>query len=245
MIEFADDAIVLRTYTSGEADRVAVLWTREHGKLRVLAKGARKTSSRLGGSLETLAHVGVDLIQGRGERYIVRHVVHRERYATLRADYDRIAAGYAVVEVANAIPAEDVADEGIFELLRRVLVTLDDPNFRPGLVPASFFLRLLAYDGSAPVFDACVNCGRREPLVAFDAAIGGCLCPQCRSGRPLSPDALELLRRITGGDLAAVLRAEEPPGAGEVASLAHEAVELHFGRRLRATHVAPPRDRGR
>ncbi len=245
MIEFADDAIVLRTYTSGEADRVAVLWTREHGKLRVLAKGARKTSSRLGGSLETLAHVGVDLVQGRGERFVVRHVVHRERYATLRADYDRIAAGYAVVEVVNAIPAEDVADEGIFELLRRVLVALDDASFHPGLVPASFFLRLLAYDGSAPVLDACVNCGRGESLVAFDAATGGVLCSQCRSGRPISSDALALMRRITGGDLAAVLRAGDEPGAGEVASLAQEAVELHFGRRLRASRVAPPRDAGR
>ena len=245
MIEFADDAIVLRTYTSGEADRVAVLWTREHGKLRVLAKGARKTSSRLGGSLETLAHVGVDLVQGRGERCVVRHVVHRERYATLRADYDRIAAGYAVVEVVNAIPAEDVADEGIFELLRRVLVALDDASFHPGLVPASFFLRLLAYDGSAPVLDACVNCGRGESLVAFDAATGGVLCSQCRSGRPISSDALALMRRITGGDLAAVLRAGDEPGAGEVASLAQEAVELHFGRRLRASRVAPPRDAGR
>ena len=245
MSEFADDAIVLRTYTAGEADRVAVLWTREHGKLRVVAKGARKATSRLGGALETLAHVRIDLVQGRGERYIVRHVAHRERYATLRADYDRIAAGYAVVEVANAIPAEDVADEGIFELLRRVLVTLDDATFHPGLVPASFYLRLLAYDGSAPVLDACVNCGRPGPLIAFDAATGGALCAQCRSGRPLSGDALALLRRITGGDLAAVLRDVDPPGAGEVASLVHEAVELHFGRRLRASRVAPPREAGR
>ncbi len=245
MNELVDDAIVLRTYPSGEADRIAVLWTREHGKLRVLAKGARKTTSRLGGSLETLAHVGVDLVQGRGERYIVRHVVHRERYATLRGDYDRIAAGYAVVEVVDAIPAEDVADEGIFELVRRVLTTLDDPSYHPGLVPASFFLRLLAYDGSAPVLDACVNCGRPEPLVAFDAAIGGALCSQCRSGRPLSSDALGLMRRIAGGELAAVLRTASPVGAGEVAALAHEAIEMHFGRRLRASRVAPPSSPGR
>ncbi len=245
MRELADDAIVLRTYASGESDRIAVLWTREHGKVRVLARGARRSTSRLGGALETLAHVGVDLVQGRGERYIVRHVVHRSRHTTLRGDYDRLAAGYAVVEAVDAIPAEDVADEGIFDLIARVLTALDDPTYRPDLVPASFFLRLLAYDGSAPVLDACVSCGREEPLVAFDAAVGGVLCAQCRSGRALSSDGLSLLRRIAGGDLATVLREVDPVGAGEVAALAHEAVEQHFGRRLRASRVAPPGGVGR
>lgn len=239
MKELADDAIVLRTYRSGEADRVAVLWTRDHGKVRVLAKGARKPTSRLGGALESLAHVGVDVIEGRGGRYIVRHVVHRDRYTTLRGDYDRLTAGYSVVEAVDAIPSEDVADANIFHLLRRVLTTLDDQSYHPALIPASFFLRLLALDGSAPVLDECVTCGRAGPLVAFDAVVGGVLCAQCRSGHALSGEGLVLLRRIAGGDLGAVLRESSPPGAGEVSALAHGAIEQHFGRQLRASRVAP------
>ncbi|MGH9020308.1 MAG: recombination protein O N-terminal domain-containing protein, partial [Acidimicrobiales bacterium] len=70
MREFSDDAVALRAYRSGEADRIVVLWTREHGKVRVLAKGARKATSRLGGSLEALAHVRVDLVATRGELYV-------------------------------------------------------------------------------------------------------------------------------------------------------------------------------
>ena len=116
MWEIEDDAVVLRTYKSGESDRVVVLWTREHGKVRVIAKGIRKTTSRLGGTLEALAYVHVDLVRTRGEFYIARHVEHRERLATLRSSYERINAGYAVVEVVDAIPSDDVADEGIFEL---------------------------------------------------------------------------------------------------------------------------------
>ncbi len=92
MIEIDDDAVVLRTYKSGEADRVVVLWTRHHGKVRVLAKAARKTTSRLGGTLETLAYVNVDLVKTRGEFYVARHVRHRERLATLRSSYERISA---------------------------------------------------------------------------------------------------------------------------------------------------------
>jgi DNA repair protein RecO (recombination protein O) len=238
--EFQDDAVVLRTYKSGESDRVVVLWTREHGKVRVFAKGVRKTTSKLGGTLEALAYVRVDLTETRGDFYVARHVAHREHLATLRSSYDRINAGYAVVEVVDAIPSDDVADEGIFELLVRVLLTLDNEEFEPALVPASFFFKLLAHDGSGPVVDVCVNCGREGPLIFFDAQVGGTLCANCRSGQPLSTDALTLIRRILGGDLARVLQEVAPPGGGEVMTLAQDSIEQHFGRRLRAGRSSPP-----
>ena len=240
MKELRDDAVVLRTYKSGEADRVVVLWTRTHGKVRVIAKGARKTSSRLGGSLETLGYVDVDLVRTRGDFYVARHVAHRERLVNLRGEYARIVAGYAVVEVVDAIPSEDVGDEDVFDLLVRVLVALDNLEYQPTLVPASFFFKLLALDGSTPVLDECVNCASPGPLVAFDAATGGTLCANCRAGTAVSAPALELIRRILGGDLAAVLREREPRAGAEVAALAHEAIEAHFGRRLRAVRSAPP-----
>ncbi|HEY5266459.1 MAG TPA: DNA repair protein RecO [Acidimicrobiales bacterium] len=240
MREISDEAVVLRTYKSGESDRVVVLWTRQHGKLRVLAKGVRKTSSRMGGTLETLAHVTVDLVKTRGEFYIARHVQHKTRLATLRSSYLRISAGYAVVEAVDAIPSDGVPDEEIFELLTRVLATLDDESFDPALVPSSFFFRLLALDGSEPVVDVCVNCGRAGPLVAFDAQIGGTLCDECRQGVTLSNDALVLIRRMVGGDLASVLREESPRGSGEVTAIAQESIEVHFGRRLRAPQASAP-----
>ena len=240
MKEFQDDAVVLRTFKSGEADRVVVLWTREHGKVRVFAKGVRKTTSKLGGTLEALAYVRVDLAETRGDFYVARHVSHREHLSTLRSSYERINAGYAVVEVVDAIPSDDVADEGIFDLLTRVLTTLDHAEFEPALVPASFFFKLLAHDGSEPVVDSCVNCGSPGPLVAFDAHVGGTLCANCRSGLSMSSDALQLIRRIMGGDLAAVLREVSPAGAGEVTALAQEAIEQHFGKRLRAARSSAP-----
>jgi len=238
--EIHDDAVVLRTFKSGEADRVVVLWTRHFGKVRVLAKGVRKTTSRLGATLETLAYVNVDLVKTRGEFYIARHVAHKERLSTLRGSYSRISAGYAVVEAIDAIPSDGVGDEAIFDLLTRVLLTLDDEAYDPALIPASFFFRLLALDGSEPVVDACVNCGRFEPLVAFDAGVGGTLCDNCRQGLSLSREALTLIRRMLGGDLASVLREPPPAGAGEVMAIAQEAIEGHFGRRLRSPGAVAP-----
>ena len=240
MKEFRDDAVVLRTYKSGESDRVVVLWTKNYGKVRVLAKGIRKATSRLGGNLETLAYVNVDLVKTRGEFYIARHVSHPQRLTTLRSSYARINAGYAVVEVVGAIPSDDVADEAIFDLLTKVLLTLDDESHDPTLVPTSFYFKLLSLDGSGPVVDECVNCGRDVPLVAFDAQVGGALCGDCRSGVSMSSDALTLIRRIVGGDLAGVLRGDVPPGAGEVMAIALDAIEEHFGKRLRASRSTPP-----
>ena len=240
MREIEDDAIVLRTYKSGESDRVAVLWTRQHGKVRVLAKGIRTFTSRLGGTLEALAYVRVHLVQTRGDFYIARQVQHRERLTTLRGDYERINAGYAVVEVVDAIPSDDVADEEIFDLVSRVLLTLDDPSIDPSLVPTSFYFRLLALDGSSPVVERCVNCASEGPLVAFDAQVGGTLCASCRSGHSLSGDGLALIRRIIGGELATVLREVSPSGSGEVMMIAQDSIEQHFGRRLKvARSVAP------
>jgi len=237
--EVRDEAVVLRTYRLGESDRIVVFWGRESGKMRSIAKGVRKPGSKIGGGLEPLAHVDVYLAQGRGDLRIVRQATHRSRFAVVKASFDRINAGYAIVEAVDAIPADDVPDEAIFTMLVRALETLDREEFFPTLVPAAFFLKLLAHDGSEPVVDFCVNCQSPGPLVAFDAANGGTTCAQCRTGRSLSAGALSLLRRLCGGDLASVLREENPPAGGEVAALAQESLERHFGKRLKVARSTP------
>jgi len=80
----------------------------------------------------------------------------------------------------------------------------------------------------------CASCGEPDDLVSFDLMEGGVLCQQCRRGRRLSPDALDLLRRILGGSLGEVLAGDPPPGADEVAALATDAMEAHLERRLRS-----------
>lgn len=232
MNDLRDEAVVLRGYRSGEADRVVVLWTREHGKVRAIAKGVRKPTTKIGGGLEPLAHVSIFLATGKGLA-IVRQVEHLGRYPTLHGSFERLTAGLALIEAVDAIPVDDAGDVAIFDLLVRALATLDDARFLPALVPAGFYLRLLALDGSDPILDVCAHCGSIGPLVAFDAAVGGVLCASCRSGRPLSEPGLALLRRLAQGQLAEVLAEGSPPGAAEVTMLTHEAIERHFGRRLK------------
>lgn len=242
--EFRDEGVVVRTYRSGEADRVSVVWTREHGKIRVLARGARKASSKIGGALDVLSHVDLAVVSSRGGFYIATNVRHRNHFEEIRHDLDRLQAGYVILEAVDQLPGVDeVVDDAFFDLLVRVLEALAREEFSPALIPSSFFLRLLAHDGSAPVLDQCVECGRTDGLVAFNIEVGGVLCAGCRSGTSLSGDALVLLRRIVEGDLAGVLREASPAGAREVAALTLASVESHFGRRLRTTRdtgSAPP-----
>ena len=242
MSTLRDEAIVLRTYKSGEADRVVVLWTKEHGKLKALARGVRKGTSKLGSGLEPLAHIDVLLADARGDFHIVRQVEHVELFTRLRSDLDRLTAGCALTEVIEAVPLDGVPDREIFVMLSRALASLDNDRFHPFLVPAAFYLKLLVLDGSAPQLDECVNCAAVEGLVSFDAEVGGALCYDCHRGRPLSNDALQLMRRLLGGDLAGVLSEASPPGALEVHALAIEALEHHFGRRLKVARSARPPD---
>jgi len=105
--------------------------------------------------------VHIDLVKSRGDLYIARHVQHRKDWRAAWS-YQRINAGYAVVEVVDAIlrttlPTRDLRarDQGTSYPRPR--------GIRPTLVPASFFFKLLAHDGSEPVVDCCVNCGRKGP----------------------------------------------------------------------------------
>jgi recombinational DNA repair protein (RecF pathway) len=105
------------------------------------------------------------------------------------------------------------------------------------LVAPSFFLKALVLEGAGPVLDVCAQCGEPDgvvDLVAFDLAAGGTLCRSHRSGRPVSTDGLALMRRILGGDLAAVLAGEPPSSTAEVAELAIGAMETHLDRRIRS-----------
>lgn len=239
MPQLRDDGVILRTYRLGEADRIVVALTREHGKVRAVAKGVRRTTSKFGSRLEPLTHVALLLWRGRGELDIVNQVEVTERFFAVRADFARMSAGLSMLEVIDQVTQEGQSDPLVLDTLIRALRVLDDKDRDPTLVAPAFFLRILELEGAGPVVDACVNCGEDDDLVAFDLNEGGVLCRACRQGRPISPAGLELLRRILGGGLGGVLVGPPPEGASEVAALAVEAMEVHLDRRLKSVHSSP------
>ncbi|HEV3131728.1 MAG TPA: DNA repair protein RecO [Acidimicrobiales bacterium] len=236
MTLFRDRGMVLRTIRLGEADRIVTLMTEQHGKVRAVAKGVRRTKSKFGSRLEPLSHVALLGWQGRGDLDMINQVEVIDTFRTVREDLDRMAAAMSMLEVVDQIGQERHGNPRLYEMLVGAMAALAERD-SPMVAPA-FFLKVLALEGSAPVLDVCVSCGQEDSglLVAFDLTEGGVLCRTCRRGRPLSAGGLSLLRRTLGGGLAGVLA--EPPSAAvdEVTSLATEAMEAHLDRRLRSVH---------
>jgi len=238
---FRDNGVVLRTYRLGEADRIVVLLTEEHGKVRAVAKGVRRTSSKFGARLEPLSHVALLLWQGRSELDIVNQVEVVDTFRVVREDLNRMGKGLSMLEVVDQVAQERHADPRLFKMLVGALRALADPSTAADLVAPAFFLKVLVLEGAGPVLDSCASCGlpgTEVELVAFDVLEGGTLCRACRRGRPVSDQALVLMRRILGGDLSSALSEGSPAGADEVAGLAIEAMETHLDRRLRSVRSA-------
>jgi DNA repair protein RecO (recombination protein O) len=225
---------VLRTYKLGEADRIVVLLTRARGKVRAVGKGVRRTRSRFGSRLEPTSHVALQLYEGR-ELDTVTQAETIDHLRSLREDFHRFARAEAMLEAADQLSPEREPNPALYRMLLGALRTLaaDDA---PLVVPA-FFWKVLALEGFRPVLDGCVVCGEPGPLVAFDLDSGGALCRSCRRGTALSAEALDLLRRILGGQLGSALATTESPATHEVDRLATGALEHHIERRLRAVQV--------
>lgn len=229
--QYRDRGVVLRTYRLGEADRIVVLLTEDHGKVRAVARGIRKTGSKFGARLEPGSHVSLLMVEGR-DLQTVAQAEAIDSVAPLVAHLDRISAALAMLEAVDQLSLEGHPSAELYRMLVGALRTVSRVG-GPMVVPA-FFWKVLAAEGIRPVLDRCVMCGEENvPLVAFDVAHGGALCRACRSGAPLSAEALELMREVLGGRLNQALQALPGPVTHEVAQHAARAMEHHIERRLR------------
>jgi DNA repair protein RecO (recombination protein O) len=232
---YRDHGIVLRTYKLGEADRIVVFVTEGRGKVRAVAKGVRKTRSKFGARLEPMSHVALQLYEGR-DLDVVTQAESIEQFRAIREDLDRLARATPMLEAVDQLAQEREENPRLYQMLLgalRSLAARDSP-----LVVGAFHWKLLAVEGLGPELDVCVSCGEHDvELVAFDLNEGGTLCRSCRSGVPISPEALELLRMVLGGRLAAALALPESPATREVEQLATRAMEHHLERRLRSVGV--------
>ena len=236
-MQYRDRGVVLRTTKLGEADRIITIITSEHGKVRAVAKGARRTRSKLAGHVEPLRHADLQLYRGRGDLDIVTGAVTLDRWPTLRSDLDRLGTAMTLAEAVDQSVHDRGDDPVPYRMLIGALGRLDRAHSEM-LLPA-FLLRLLSHEGTAPMLDGCVvGAGCDDaPIVAFDPAQGGVTCATHRRGRQLSPAALDLLRSISAGRVNAVLEAEPSPDTHEAAAAVTRMWEYHMDRRLRSADL--------
>ena len=238
---YKTEAIVLRSMDLGEADRVLTVLTPRLGKLRVIAKGVRRPRSRIGGALQPFSDVQLVLAVGRTWDVVTSSSLE-DPHLGLRNDLHSTAAAWYVVELADRF-CEGAADShDAFRLLAQALSALDAGGEVAREVVARWFeLALLDAMGFRPELRICLECGADlEPDGnVFSAAGGGILCPQCRhaglGGRPISPDALKVLRHLQRSSLVGVLRLHlAPPLHREVERLLHATVSAVLERELRS-----------
>lgn len=235
--QYHDTGVVLRTYRLGESDRIVVLLTEQHGKVRAVAKGVRKTRSKFGSRLEPMSHVELLLYRGR-DLDIVNQAGSVEPLSPLFNSLDKTSQGLAILEAVDHLALDREPNPALYRMLVGGLRTVASQD-SPLTVPA-FFLKLLAHEGVAPQLNQCVRCGENDEvteLVAIDLNEGGVLCRTCRSGATVSPEALTIMRLVLGGGLTEALDLPEGPATHEVAGLASHALEHHVERRLKTAAV--------
>jgi DNA repair protein RecO (recombination protein O) len=209
---YSDEAVVLRTHKLAEADRIITLLTREHGLVRAVAKGVRRTSSKFGSRLEPFTHVDLQLAHGRNLDTITQAVTRAPYGETISADYDRYTAASVMLETAERLIAEE-REPSVQQYLLLVggLRAMASPDYRASDVMDSFVLRSLAIAGYAPSFDGCARCGLEGPHRDFHAPSGGMLCADCRAPGSARPAAstIVLLGGLLAGDWPAVSTATD------------------------------------
>jgi DNA repair protein RecO (recombination protein O) len=201
---FKTEAVVLRSIRYGEADRILHLYSRDHGRIGAIAKGARRVKSRLGGRLEPLARVNLILRQGRGDLCTVTGVDTVDAHPGLRESWAALQRATQACDAVLRLLDSAEPNEPAYNLLCRELRLLDgDPHAATRAHALSFRLKLLLAAGFAPELTACASCGEREHLSAFSASAGGVVCPGCEAGSfPLSGEAHEFLVLALGRPLA-------------------------------------------
>jgi DNA repair protein RecO (recombination protein O) len=233
---YRDDAVVLRVQKLGESDRIITLLTRRHGRIRAVAKGVRRTSSRFGGRLEPFGHVDVQFAEARS-----LHVINQVEGIDLHGkyffeDYPRYTAASAVAETAERLtPIEQEPALRLFQLTLGALRALASGEHAGTLVLDSYLLRAMTVAGWAPALRECAVCGTAGAHRAFSVPAGGSVCPDCRppgAAHP-APATLGLMTALLEGDWV-VADASAAGIRREASGLVAAHLQWHMERGLRS-----------
>lgn len=232
------EAVVLRTYRLGEADKILSLLTRQWGRLRAVAAGAQRPKSRYGGTLEGLSYVRLWLFE-RENRDLLRmnSAELLESFFDMQKDYRLQVAAQYVAEVAERFLPEREQNERAFRLVLAVLRGIKHSGEvnRPLLYFNYWLLRL---GGFLPDLRSCASCRRElgEEPAFYGEGSEGLLCSDCRpaqAGVGISSGARAVALTQCQGPLDRWLVGEkEPPGVREARRFLEEVIESHLERKL-------------
>jgi DNA repair protein RecO (recombination protein O) len=233
---YRDEAVVLRAQKLGEADRIVTLLTRNHGRVRCVARGVRKTTSRIGARLEPFSHVDVQLYEGRSLDTVSQVESIQSHGGAISGDYAAYTAGTVMLETAERLtPEEREPAMQQYVLLVSGLRSLSAREHEPTLILDSYLLRSLSVAGWSPSFDACARCGAAGPHRAFSIQAGGMVCAECRPPGSAAPslESVSLLGALLSGDWSVADASDERPRR-EASGLVAAFLQWHLEHGLRS-----------
>ncbi len=178
MAELARDrGLVLRTQDHAETDRIVSLLTEGHGKLEVLAKGARRLERTWGAALDVLNLAEIIYYRRRSGLHLLREATLLRAFPRIRQDLSRLEAGLVLAQWAKDLVPREAPDPRPFRLTLSFLLALEG-NGPPDILLRAYKFRLLAILGYRPVLSGCLSCGGKEKLT-WSADRGGLLCRDC------------------------------------------------------------------
>ena len=236
---YKEQGVVLRSQKLGEADKIVTVMTQGSGKVRAVAKGIRKTTSRFGARLEPFTHVSLMVYRGRGSLDTVSQAEIVSPFLALRNDLDLFAAGETMLEAVDKVAEEHERNVRLFMLLLTGLRALDAGPKDAAAVTESFLLKLLSLSGFHPSLTACAVCGRPSPS-RFASGQGGAVCSDDadHDAGPVSTEALEHLAMLGGtGMLEAGETTVDPRVRREARGLLFGFAEYHLERRMKSLPI--------
>ena len=236
---YRTEAIVLKRSNFGEADRLLTLYTPKLGKIRAIAKGVRKPTSRKSGHVELFTHSQLLIAKGRNLDIVTQaETVHAFR--SLREDLLRTTYAYYAAELLDLFVEEGIENRPLFDLLLAMLGWLGDASDL-ALTTRFFELRLLSLLGYRPQLFQCVACRRQiEPVSNFfSAADGGILCADCgqnhQGAQEITLNALKVLRFMQTRDYDTCRRLRlSPPLHGELETVLYHYITYTLERNLKS-----------
>ena len=247
MALFSTEALVLRGHKLGETSRIVVLLTRERGKLRAVARGARGGRPRYRSALEPLSEVRVSLYGRQGAELLRLGEAELLRSAFRAGEQSLDAALFlsGCAELLDAFSPEGEAEDRVYRLALAV-IRATEAGASPALLGRYLEAWLLRLHGLYPPLDRCAACSRalEAGVLRYHRAAHGFVCDACgpASGPELPADARAMLGAVFSKPPEA-LTGEAAPTVQALEAFHRDLISAHLERDLRAPRVI--RDVGR
>lgn len=205
------EAIVMSRRDFGEADRLLTALTRSEGKIKIVARGARKIKSKLASAIEPFS-IGKYFVAEGKSFYILAGAECESQNLKISNDIELYKDVSYIFEILEMVTTEGQKDEKIFFLTKELLSSIYKESESKRQIAIRYFeYKILEYSGFKPEYAKCISCREKlQPQKFFIGNFEGVYCQKCKkSGQKISLDTIKLLRVFAEGNLLQVLSIKE------------------------------------